>query len=143
MIRSLAILSLLFSLTGAAKADEARNAAKVKDLFAAFNAQNVEAMVQMYAPEAQYISPDVPPGTKGQESIRKVYQGLFRAIPDVKDTVTRIVAQGDTVAVEFVARGTAPARGDKPARPFELPIASFLTFDARGYITRDASYHMQ
>ena len=121
-------------------AGEKENVATVKALFAAFNAKDVEGMVRLYAPDAEYISPDVQPGTRGQDAIRKNYTALFRAIPDVHDTVLRIVAQGDTVAVEFVARGTILANGDKPARKLDLPIASFLTFNEKGRIVRDAVY---
>lgn len=123
-----------------AVAGEAENAATVRALFAAFNAHDVEGMVRLYATDAEYVSPDLPPGTRGHAAIRKVYSDLFRAIPDVQDTVVRMVAQGDSVAVEFVARGTAPAQPNTPAVKFELPIASFITFDSQGRIARDAAY---
>jgi steroid delta-isomerase-like uncharacterized protein len=141
MFRSLLICAFIALMAmPTAIATEADNVAKVKALFAAFNAKNIDALVQLYAPDAAYVSPDVPPGTKGHAAIRSVYSGLFRDVPDVTDTVTRIVAQGDTVAVEFVARGTAPAQPNQPPRKFAVPIASFITFDKQGKIIRDAAY---
>lgn len=119
---------------------EAQNAATARAMFAAFNAHDIEGMIKFYAPDAEYISPDVPPGTKGHDAIRKIYGDLFRMIPDVRDDVTRVVAEGDTVAVEFVSSGSLPTKPGQPVRKFSLPIASFLTFNAKGLIVRDASY---
>jgi steroid delta-isomerase-like uncharacterized protein len=136
----LAVTLAAAACSPASLAGEKENVATANALFAAFNAKDVEGMVRLYAPDAEYISPDVPTGSRGHETIRGVYTDLFRAIPDVHDTVVRMVAQGDIVAVEFVARGTAPAQPDRPAQKFALPIASFLTFDKQGRIVRDAAY---
>jgi steroid delta-isomerase-like uncharacterized protein len=134
------VLGLALAFAGAAQGGEAENSAATRALFAAFNAKDVEGLVRFYAPDAAYVSPDVPPGTKGHAAIRAVYADLFRSIPDVQDTIVRMVAQGDTVAVEFVARGTAPAQPNRPPQKFALPIASFITFGKDGKIVRDAAY---
>jgi ketosteroid isomerase-like protein len=134
------LLAFAFLQTGAARAGEAENIAATKQLFDAFNRHDVDALITLYAPDAAYISPDVEKGSKGVELIRKIYGGLFQGVPNVHDTVSRIVAQGDSVAIEFVSRGSLPPGQDGKVRSFELPIASFLTFGADGKIVRDASY---
>lgn len=67
----------------------------------------------------------VPVGVvRGQDELRKFFEGLFAAVPDLQTTYEIAAASGDTVVVEWRMRGTftgEPFQGvDATGKPVEL-----------------------
>ena len=115
------------------RADELK--ATAKGWFEAFNMRDVHAIRELYADSAVLIDPDHPEGLRGNDAIAATYDELFKFVPDVKDSITTMVAEGDHVAVEFISKGTSEHG------PFTLHIFSILTFDENNKIERDATYY--
>lgn len=101
----------------------------VSAMFAAFNRHDPAAMARLYAPEARLTSPDFC-APRGLQDVRRTYQALFDAFPDLTDTVETMVSEGDRVAVRFTASSTSTG--------FRLPIMTFLTVRG-GLIVEDNS----
>jgi len=91
--------------------------AVVRAMFDAFNRHDVGAMVELYAPDARLTSSDFC-APRGKADIRRTYDALFRAFPDINDRVEILVVQGDTVAVRFMAKSTSGQT--------DMPIHTFL-----------------
>lgn len=103
------------------------------EIFDAFNAHDWEKMATYYADSLEHESPDGRFGTKAE--LLDHYRNLHRAFPDIHDEIKNIYPSGNSVVIEFVARGTA-ADGSK----LELPILGVLTFK-NGKVIRDVTYY--
>ena len=71
-------------------------------MFSAFNRHDAATMEQMYAAEARLTSSDFCHARK-RSDVKRTYDALFKAFPDIHDDVETIVSQGDRVAVRFRA----------------------------------------
>ena len=74
----------------------------VTAMFDAFNRHDAAQMARLYAPAATLTSPDFC-AVRGQKDVVRTYAALFAAFPDIRDEIQDIVAEGDMVAVRFVA----------------------------------------
>ena len=100
------LLSIMFLLQPAPQTAAARSPqAVVQAMFAAFNRHDAAAMEQIYAPDARLTSSDFC-HARGRPDVRRTYEALFRAFPDIHDDVATIVFEGDRVAVRFTAVST-------------------------------------
>lgn len=113
-----AILSQPQSLEGATRA-----------FFTAFNSRDFAAMEALYAPDAVLTSSDFC-AVRGKKDLRRTYQKLFSAHPDVRDIVETTVIQDDRVAIKFSAISLG---GPKP---LQLQLMTFLRF-RNGLIVED------
>jgi steroid delta-isomerase-like uncharacterized protein len=52
------------------------------------------------------------PRDAGREADRRATQGWHQAFPDLKITIDKVIAEGDLVAVRFVAEGTNTGSGN-------------------------------
>ncbi|HET9849854.1 MAG TPA: ester cyclase [Candidatus Dormibacteraeota bacterium] len=91
---------------------------QVLRLNAAVNAHDLNPIGEMYADDAELVWPGLGPA-KGRRAIVEFYAALLGAFPDVHVTVTRIIEEGDAVAVEYVSEGTHT--GPLPMPAGELP----------------------
>jgi ketosteroid isomerase-like protein len=107
----------------------------VEARFAAVRRHDVEAIVALYANDAEETSPAFCAQRIGPEGARRTYTELFQAFPDISDDVTSMVVEGDRVAVQFIAR-SKKADG---SYAFEVPLANFLVV-RHGRIVRDDTY---
>jgi ketosteroid isomerase-like protein len=107
----------------------------VKARFAAVARHDLEAVVALYAPDATETSPAFCADRRGPEGARKTYGDLFRSYPGIEDVVTAYVANGDHVAVQFIAR----IRNPDGTTAFAAALANFLIVE-HGHITRDDTY---
>jgi ketosteroid isomerase-like protein len=89
--------------------------------FAAVNRHALEDIVALYAPDAEVTAPDFCAPRHGRDDVRRTYQALFGAIPDLSVDVQEYLQQGDRVAVRFVVRSTVPNRS------FQVPIMNFFS----------------
>ena len=84
---------------------EQENVASVEKLFAALNARELGSTDAMYAADFQAESPGRPEPMTLEQS-RENLQGFLTAFPDLSFELGAKVAQGDFVAVTWVANGT-------------------------------------
>jgi steroid delta-isomerase-like uncharacterized protein len=72
---------------------------------AAFNAHDLDGLVELYAPDAQFTGPgDMV--LKGRDAIRQYTEAWFQGFPDAKITVENTYVDGETVVEEGMFRGT-------------------------------------
>ena len=117
-------------------ASVAENKAATLRLFEHFNNHDVEALAALYSDDAVLISPDFEEQRIGREGVRTTYGALFEDFPSVRDEVKSIVAEGNSVAIEFTSYlGIADHKDDDVS----INIATFLTFEG-GQIVRDTTY---
>jgi len=109
--------------------------AVVKKRFEATARRDVDAIAELYAPDAIETSPAFCVARQGSAGARKTYGDLFRDAPGIEDEVTALVVEGKHVAVQFNARVRKP----DGSVAFEVPIANFLTVE-QGRIVRDDTY---
>jgi steroid delta-isomerase-like uncharacterized protein len=78
---------------------------KVRRDMELFNAGKYEEFVDGYSEDAEFTSP-LGGTVKGRKAIAEIWNRNKQAFPDSKVTIDRIVAEGDTVAVEYTFSGT-------------------------------------
>src|SRR5580765_8362387 len=82
-------------------------AAALSRLERAVNAHEVDALVACFAPDYQNDTPAHPErGFTGREQVRRNWEQIFAAIPDVTVRVLRSAVNGDEVWSEWEHRGT-------------------------------------
>jgi len=89
--------------------------------FAAVNRHSLEDIVALYATDAKVTAPDFCSPRQGHADVRRTYQALFSAFPDISVDVQEYVQEGDRVAVRFVVRSSLPGRS------FAVPIMNFFS----------------
>ncbi len=122
---------------------------RVRRLNAAVNAHDLNPIGDMYAEDGEFTWPGFPT-LKGRQAMIAFYAGMLGAFPDIHVTLTRIVEQGDTVAVEYESSATnsgplALPTGQLPAtnKPVLIRAASIGTVDATGRIQTQHEYFDQ
>lgn len=103
--------------------------AVVMAMFDAFNRHDAAAMEKLYAPDARLTSPDFC-SARTRDDVVRTYEAMFAAFPDIHDEVQSTVAEGELVAVRFVARSR---RGD-----LVLPVQAMIRVH-NGLIVQDDS----
>lgn len=136
----IAILFSSFLTMNVALADHVSDTTRrvIEQLFEAFNRHDTNALVELYADDAELLSPGDIAVTIGKDAVRTVYDDHFNNIPGVHDAVQGIVAEGEHGAVEFIASWDQPTDENPNARG-QLRIASFITVE-KGKIVRDITY---
>lgn len=118
-------------------------------LNAAVNAHDLNPIGDMYAEDAELVWPGLGAVT-GRKAIVGFYAVLLGAFPDVHVTITRIIEQGNAIAVEYVSEGTHS--GPLPTPSGELPptdrrmrvqASSIGTANANGLIQNQREYFDQ
>lgn len=89
--------------------------------FAAVNRHAVDDIVALYSEDAVLTAPDFCSSRRGRRDVRRTYQALFDAYPDITADIQEYVQQGDRVAVRFTVRSRLPGRS------FEVPIMNFFS----------------
>ena len=80
----------------------------IERLCLATNAHDLDALTACFAPDYRNDTPAHPSrGFQGRAQVRKNWEQLFAAIPDISATVS-CVASNDTVWSEWEMRGTKP-----------------------------------
>lgn len=121
-VRMIVIFVVTGSLAGCAtNATQASAKSVIEAKFAAVNRHSLEDIVALYAEDAELTAPDFCSPRRGQDDVRRTYQALFSAFPDISVEVREYLQEGDRVAVRFVVRSTLPDR------KFEVPIMNFFT----------------
>ena len=93
------LVALVMLASIAASAGPSEDAASVIDHWAkAFNANDVDALVKLYAPDAVLVGPAGSTVNEGSDTIRKYYSRLEKSGDKVKMDVRKVVVLDDNVA---------------------------------------------
>ena len=84
--------------------------ARTQQIFDLFNTHDVQAASAYFAEEAELRDVAVARPAIGPQQIAAVYARQLDAIPDSVVRIERMVAEGDTVAVEWMLSGTHGGR---------------------------------
>ena len=121
---------------------------RIQDQLSAFNEHDAAGFTAFYADDAVVVDPGYPEPLRGREAIEKDMSGFLTAMPDVRATVTNVLAAGDTVAIEMDVTGTQTGPLELPDG--ELPptgrrvvqrFAAFSRFDEQGRIAEERRYY--
>ncbi len=80
--------------------------ARTQQIFDTFNTHDAEATAAFFAEGAELYDSSVVRPTIGPQKIAALYLRHYTAIPDVHVHVDRMVAESNTVAVEWTSSGT-------------------------------------
>lgn len=83
-----------------------RNESTVRAIVEAFNANDLEAVLECFAPDAALHEPYVDEPIAGTEALRDFHQRLFEAFPDETLTIEHMLSTGSWVIARTVASGT-------------------------------------
>jgi steroid delta-isomerase-like uncharacterized protein len=121
-----------------------KNVRTVLDQYEAFNARDLNKAVGAALDSVPWEDHGRGLTTKTREDLKGSLQSWIDGFSDGKITEPKAIDAGDTVIVEFIARGTndgpmgpAPATGKRVS----LPMLDIFHFDKDGKITSGASYY--
>jgi ketosteroid isomerase-like protein len=77
----------------------------------AYNEKRLDALLDLYDPEARFWDPLHRDGVVGREAIGGVIGQLFEAFPDERMSIVTLAADETTAVAEFHSTGTAPGGG--------------------------------
>lgn len=86
--------------------DTDRNEATVRAIVEAFNVNDLEGVLERFAPAAALHEPYVDEPIAGTEALRDFHQSLFEAFPDETLTIEHMLSTGNWVIARTVASGT-------------------------------------
>jgi steroid delta-isomerase-like uncharacterized protein len=112
-----------------------------------FGTKDLHALMALYSENCVNAQPHLPQPIKGKKATEEDFNGFFTAFPDGQLTATKIVAAGDTLAMEWTYTGTqngplvGPA-GTIPASGKRVTIkgAEFIRVDSQGLIVDERGY---
>jgi ketosteroid isomerase-like protein len=124
-------VALLAALAGCASlAPQSPAKAVIEAKFAAVNRHSIDDIEKLYAPFASITAPNFCAPRHGREDVRRIYQDLFTAYPDIHAEIQEYLVQGDRVAVRYLVRLNSAGNG------FVVPIINLFTV-RDGLITTD------
>jgi len=85
----------------------------VREIVERYNAKDVDGVIALYHPAAQYWSP-LGDWQEGIDHIRDHLEELHRTLPDEQMAILALITDGETAVAEFASTGTAPS--GKPYR---------------------------
>lgn len=121
---------------------EKERIALVLEHLRAENAHNVDATMRTFGKEPSIVFNSEP--YRGHESVRALYEDLFRAFPDFRVEVKQQHVSDQAVIIELVNKGThtgswlgVPATG----RPIEVSLCIIYTFDESEKLAGERVYY--
>jgi steroid delta-isomerase-like uncharacterized protein len=113
----------------------------------AWDNQDMNALVQLYAEDAVMFMPGEAEPIQGREAIEKNQAAYIRAMPDMTLKFTTILIQGKHIAFEGIFTGTftgplASPEGDIPptGRSVKAGFAFIAKVNADGLVEEDRTY---
>ena len=108
------------------------------------NAHDLDGIMTTFGPWARYEDESWRERHEGQEKVRRYYEDLLRALPDLAIEVKEEYVAGDRVIQEVVIRGThegfwrgLPGTGKR----LEFPLCSVYAFDHENRISAERIYY--
>ena len=108
------------------------------------NEHDIEGVVRTFGEVAQYDDEAWGEHHKGRNGVRRFYEQLMKAMPDLEIEVRRRHVTDDAILVEVMIRGThlgrwrgLPATG----RRVEFPLCGVYTFDSDDHLAGEKIYY--
>ena len=105
----------------------------VKKFADAINAHDLDAMISMWAQDAEVHDPRIPEGLKGKEAIKQNLGSWLQAFPDLKfEVVEPVISEGNNVAFQAKLSGTHTGDLVRPEATIP-PTNNKIQFNAMGF----------
>lgn len=108
------------------------------------NEHDLEGVLRTFGETAQYDDEPWNEHYRGTDGVRRFYEQLMRALPDLRIDVQRRHVTGDAILLEVIIRGThlgawrgLPATG----RRVEFPLCGVYSFDAHDRLAGEKIYY--
>jgi steroid delta-isomerase-like uncharacterized protein len=105
----------------------------------AFNAHDANAVADLYTADATLYDPQHPEPVRGRDAIRKAYEEMFRAFPDIQVAISNRHLNGDVLSYELRMTGTNSGSISMPGgnipptgRRIDMRASVFANLDASG-----------
>ncbi len=108
------------------------------------NAHDLEGVIRTFGDSARYDDEPWGEHHEGREGVRKFYQQLMGAMPDLVIDVQHRYITADAILVEVVIRGThlGAWRGLPPTgRTIRFPLCGVYTFDQNDRLAGERIYY--
>ncbi len=112
----------------------------------AWTEHNLENLLHLLAPDYVKRSPGLGPDV-GKDEVRQAFKMFDQSLPDLKEEVISILAEGDRVACEVVETATFTGPMQMPTgvieptnRSYRLPLAAFFRVNEQGLIVEQRTY---
>jgi steroid delta-isomerase-like uncharacterized protein len=108
------------------------------------NEHNLEAVLGTFGDAARYDDEAWGEHYNGRDGVRRFYEQLMHAMPDLRIDVQRRHVADDTILVEVIIRGTQLGswRGLPPTgRRVEFPLCGVYTFDDDNRLAGEKIYY--
>lgn len=108
------------------------------------NEHDLEAVLRTFGPTAQYDDEPWAEHYQGPDGVRRFYEQLMQALPDLQIDVQRRHVTDDAILVEVIIRGTHLGgwRGLPPTgRRIEFPLCGIYTFDSNDRLAGEKIYY--
>lgn len=114
----------------------------------AWDNQDMNALVQLYAEDATMIMPGEPEPIEGREAIEENQAAFLRAMPDFNIEFTLVLISGNHIVFEGVAQGTFTGPLTSPegdiaptGKSAKLKFAFIAKVNTDGLIEEDRTYY--
>jgi steroid delta-isomerase-like uncharacterized protein len=108
------------------------------------NQHDLEGVLRTFGDTARYDDEPWDAHYAGREGVRRFYEALMRALPDLQIDVQHRYVTDDAILMEVIIRGThlggwrgLPATG----RRIEFPLCGIYTFDANDRLAGEKIYY--
>lgn len=109
---------------------------------AGFNAHNVDALVALYAPDAELCDAGMKRARQGKQEIENWFRQRFTALPEIAYTPADEIVENERVVITWTVRGRTPRLLGQSwlARPFAVDGVSVFHLHA-GLIAHQRGYY--
>jgi steroid delta-isomerase-like uncharacterized protein len=107
-----------------------------------FNAHDVDALVALYAPDAELCDAGMKRARRGRQEIENWFRQRFAALPEIAYTPADEIVEDDRVVITWTVRGRTPRLLGQSwlARPFAVDGVSVFHLHA-GLIAHQRGYY--
>jgi steroid delta-isomerase-like uncharacterized protein len=119
----------------------------VTNYWLAWNEHNLDKLLGLLAPEFISRSSLSQGRPVGKDLIAQGFRIFDKALPDLKEEIISLIAEGDRVACEVIETATFTAAMDLPTgvvaptnRAYRLPVCAFFRVNPQGFITAQRTY---
>lgn len=106
----------------------------------AFNSHDVNAIVALYADDAELFDSGMKHPRRGRVEIERWFTSRFRTMPSIRYTPTGQIFEGERATVLWTTYGRSPRLLGFYSRPFQVDGVSIFTFQD-GRIQKQRGYY--
>lgn len=119
----------------------------VTNYWRAWSEHNLEGALALLAPDFISRSSLSQGRPIGKDMIAKGFKMFDKALPDLKEEIVSIIAEGDNVVCQVIETATFTAAMELPTgviaptnRSYKLPIGAFFLINSQGLIIQQRTY---